>query len=290
MNKNYYKSRSNTTHRLLFYVFVATILLLQTSCASVQQRQSLADEIAEPAALQKTEFNTPPFILTGYSRIAKKGMPISIYIEGDGLAWLSRSQISLDPTPTNPIGLRLATIDQSANVLYLARPCQYSKWTKPGPCPLEYWTSHRFSTEVLQSYNRLLDDLKAHYETAGFHLTGFSGGGAIVALLAEQRDDILSLRTVAGNLDHDAINKHHNVDLMPQSLNPADFVEKLQNIPQIHYAGGKDEIVPPQISRNFIQALPTPHCAEQIIIQDASHEKGWDSLWRHAYSNIPHCP
>ena len=38
----------------------------------------------------------------------------------------------------------------------------------------------------------------------GIHLIGYSGGGAIAVLTASRREDVLSVRTIAANLDHSA--------------------------------------------------------------------------------------
>lgn len=44
---------------------------------------------------------------------------LTIHIEGDGLAWINSSTPSSDPTPTNPLALRLALLDTAPSV-YLA--------------------------------------------------------------------------------------------------------------------------------------------------------------------------
>ncbi len=68
-----------------------------------------------------------PFNITVYERVYKEGGTINIYIEGDGFAWVSRKKKSLDPTPKTPMALKLASMDGSSNVIYIARPCQYTK-------------------------------------------------------------------------------------------------------------------------------------------------------------------
>ncbi len=56
---------------------------------------------------------------------------------------------------------------------------------------------------MVNSIHKTLDQIKTRYNASGFNLIGYSGGGAIAALVAADRNDILSLRTVAGNLDID---------------------------------------------------------------------------------------
>jgi len=154
---------------------------------------------------------------------------------------------------------------------------------------MKYWTSHRFDRVVLDSYLQALDSIKRESGIEAFHVVGFSGGGGVAALLAARRDDILSLRTIAGNIDHDALNEHHNVTLMPKSLNPADYLSDLRDIPQIHYSGGQDKVVPPFLARNFIRDLQPSNCASQVIIDYASHEDGWTSAWNGYHADIPKC-
>ncbi len=77
--------------------------------------------------MKKISIPTENFILTGFvSENQALSRVLTIYIEGDGLAWISRSIISPDPIPINPIGLKLALQHtQHKVVAYLARPCQY---------------------------------------------------------------------------------------------------------------------------------------------------------------------
>ena len=129
----------------------ALALILLAGCQSRGQdsRAQLARDIAGQAGLLEQVLEAPPFRLTSFARIEKPGSSARVYIEGDGLAWLGKRRMSLDPTPTDPIALRLAVTDDSANIIYLARPCQYSGWTDAGACPSKYWTSHRFASEYL---------------------------------------------------------------------------------------------------------------------------------------------
>ena len=70
---------------------------------------------------------TNPFTLRAFgSSLIKKSKILIIYIEGDGLAWLTENSPSNNPTPRVPTGLNLAFQDPDAGqIAYLARPCQY---------------------------------------------------------------------------------------------------------------------------------------------------------------------
>ena len=173
---------------------------------------------------------------------------------------------------------------------YLARPCQYTGvLAENTPCDSGYWTHKRFAPEVIRAYNTALDEIKARYDIEGFHLTGFSGGGAVAALLAAQRDDVLSFRTVAGNVDHRAHSNFHDVSYLDGSMNPPEFSEKLAEVPQYHFIGGQDPIVPPAILHSYLQKLGDTNCVQYKFIQEAEHTEGWVEKWPELLKESPTC-
>lgn len=268
--------RKKPSHWITRFCFL--LLLLVGACTTISRDES-ARSLALTAHLTKKEIATAPFMLTSFERIQSPGGEVHLYIEGDGLAWVSRHTPSLDPTPKNPVSLKLAVQDASPNVIYLARPCQYSKLTTAGACPQKYWTSHRFAPEVMASMNMALDEIKSRYGITGFHLTGFSGGANVAALLTEQRNDVLSLRTVAGNLDHVLLHQIHGVSQIPNSLNAKNKARTISHIPQYHFIGEEDKVVLPAIARSFISASGQTHCIRSKIIPGVSHGKGWPDKW-----------
>ncbi len=252
--------------------------------------EEIADRIASPAWMVERKIPAGPFALNAFERMHTRNAPADVYIEGDGKAWVSKKQISLDPTPVNPMALHLASKDGAENLVYLARPCQFSKLqdtTKP--CDPVYWTSRRFSQEVIDAYNAALDEIKQRYDIEGFNLIGFSGGGAIASILAAQREDVLSLRTVAGNLDHRAHSTIHKVSYLQGSLNPPDFAGRLAAIPQVHFIGGQDKVVPPAILESYLQAVGPSNCVQYKLVQEADHEIGWVDKWPELLAIQPAC-
>lgn len=103
--------------------------------------------------------------------------------------------------------------------------------------------------------------------TPGQHinLVGYSGGGAVAVLLAARRHDVSSLRTVAGNLDTEYVNRIHDVSAMPQSLNPVDVAQTISGIPQVHFSGEDDSIVPIAVTRLFVVRANTK-CAQIVPV------------------------
>ena len=59
--------------------------------------------------------------------------------------------------------------------------------------------------------NEAIDFLIKKYQAGKIELVGYSGGGAVALLLAVRRHDIVSVRTVAGNLNPEAVNQYHKV-------------------------------------------------------------------------------
>ena len=281
------------THKLKRFTLPLMAASLLSSCAvgTISSRGETAQRIAAPAFMIERTIPANPFMLTAFERVHDTGgTSANVYIEGDGLAWVSKTRRSLDPTPKNPVSLSLASRDDAKNVIYLARPCQYSKLIdNTKPCPAAYWTNKRYAPEVLSAYNEALDNIRTHHNVKSFNLVGFSGGGTVAALLAASRSDIASLRTVAGNLDHAAHSRYHNVSKLNGSLNPPDYAARLRDVPQIHYVGAQDSIVPSAILHSYMQALGDTSCVRYDLVQGASHSDGWSDKWPALLAEKPDC-
>ena len=265
----------------LFFISFLFLPLIITACLNKPYlRHEVAQRIGSPAFMIKRTIPADPFLLTVYERMHQRHAPANVYIEGDGMNWLSPSTKSLDPTPTNPVALHLAAHDKAKNVVWMARPCQYTKLLDEGKaCDNDYWTGARYAPEVITSMNNALNEIKRRYNITEFNLIGFSGGGAVAAILAATRDDITSLRTVAGNLDHEMHSQYHNVTPLYGSLNAIDYAHDLADMPQHHFIGGQDEIVPPAILHSYLQAIGPSNCVHYSFIQEAEHEAGIVEKW-----------
>jgi predicted esterase len=249
-------------------------------CAMLQPHHQ-AEQLAQSAGLQKSAINTGGFVLTAYSRLEDLDQPVNVYIEGDGLAWLSRHQLSADPTPHEAIGLGLAVEDPAKNVVYLARPCQFNNFDLT-PCDSAYWSNKRFSQEVIEAMSFELSAYMRKMHNRKINLIGYSGGAAVAALLAARRNDVVSLRTVAGNLDHNFVNHYHEVDATPESLNAIDIAEKIKALPQLHFVGISDEVIPKQVALRFIarqQSQSSTAPCTGIIMVAAGHQENWLQQW-----------
>ncbi len=248
-----------------------------------------ADTLASASGLQRRQIETKPFLLTSYSKIIDKTQPIDVYIEGDGLAWISPSEPSWNPTPRKALGLSLAALDPAANVIYIARPCQYTPLDRDLNCKVTYWTDRRFSEEVIASVDQAIDQLIVHAPKPKLNLIGYSGGGAVAVLVAARRNDILSIRTIVGNLDHVEVNRQHDVTPMMGSLNAMEEARKVATIPQIHFSGADDDVISPVIAKGFLAASKPTSCVTLHIIDNVTHEKGWTERWPELLKKVPTC-
>lgn len=275
---------------LLFGASLAIVSLGACKSATLSGRAERASDIAQAGNLRAISFQAEPFVLSGYQRIKETGVPIHIYIEGDGLAWLTRTQPSMNPTPTDPLALGLAARDGHGNVVYLARPCQYSGRVDGKPCEMKYWQGARYAPEVLAAYNKVLDEIKARSGSRALHLIGYSGGGTMAALLAGMREDVASLRSVAGNLDHRTHSAVHNVSVLSASLNPPDYAQKLAGVPQYHFIGGADGIVPQSVFEAYARRLASQNCVSVKIMAGYGHtSQAWVQGWPELLALEPHC-
>ena len=266
----------------LFVLGIVAALVAMSGCATIGgpgQRARSADSFAAGAGFKSAYVEAGDFKLLTYKKITKTGTVVRIYIEGDGKAWETRRRISSDPTPADPIALYLAAEDTYDNVAYIARPGQFQP-EGSAQCDPTYWSQRRFSPEVAAAINKAIDAVKGDAGSSKIELVGFSGGGALAVLAASGRNDVASIRTVAGNLDHAALCKYHKVSPLEGSLNPIDFAAKTSSIPQNHFVGGQDKKVPVFIAENFAKSSGNPPNIKITPVKDASHTEGWREKWR----------
>ena len=232
-----------------------------------------------PSNLVQSTEQADPFRLSLWqsATAAPDRQILTLIIEGDGRAFTRSGRISPDPTPHKPLAPQL--VEHIPGAIAIARPCQFTEETGT-PCrDKKYWSSHRWSAEVIDAYDRLIDRLKQRYHARHIELIGFSGGAAIAVLVAARRDDVSGITTLAGNLDTDGVNAWHKVTATPQSLNPIHVAKQIAHIPQRHMIGTDDRIIPDSIARNFIRAQGQPHCAGLHRLPIGHDATAWVKSW-----------
>jgi pimeloyl-ACP methyl ester carboxylesterase len=266
------------------------ILGLLAGCANVPtpaQRLDHADQLARARGWQPERISAGSFELVAWYPAGQEAVrDLTVYVEGDGFAWFDMETPSTDPTPRDPLALRLALSQPQGRAVYLARPCQYGDARNDG-CDQRYWTNARFAPEVVQAEDIGLNQLKQRMGAERITLVGYSGGGAIATLLAQRRTDVVRLVTVAGNLDHRAWALHHRVSSLSGSLNAADNSERIANLPQIHFVGDRDVNISPELARKWPLALRGSQSVNLRIIENFNHACCWAEHWGELWNSLP---
>lgn len=244
------------------------------SCRSLDLQQ-INDEIETKYGFEKKLIKGGDFVITSFHRNKQPNQPYIFYIEGDGLAFIGRYQISPNPTPRSQMLIKLAALDPRPNIVYIARPCQYTPMELNQNCNSTYWTDKRMSDEVVTAINAVINQINQQQK---FTLVGFSGGGGVAVLVAARNKMVKNIVTLAGNLDHIAFSTYHQAEPIKDSLNPIDYVWDVRHIPQIHLSGASDKIVPPFIAKKFAK-LAASDQVQQKTLPGVSHSKGWQEIW-----------
>lgn len=244
-----------------------------------KERKELADNIASNAHFTNQLVKGDKFQIYTYQKITDPSKEYAIYLEGDGYIFYS------DPTPMNPMLIRLASLDHRPNVIYIARPCQYAIENNTGVCNSSYWTTKRMSEDSVNAMNEVINKIT---HNKPINLIGFSGGGGMAALIAARNPKVQSIITIAGNLDHIAFNNYHRSMQMTESLNPIDYADKIRLIPQLHLSGANDRAVPPFIAEAFVKKSNSK-CVYNKTFPNFTHSKGWEMIWKSVIAEPVKC-
>jgi dienelactone hydrolase len=200
---------------------------------------------------------------------------LHVYIEGDGRPFLQPTTVAFDPTPRDPLMLRLMALDPSPSV-YLGRPCYFGLSHDKG-CDPSYWTVRRFSPEVVDS---LAVVLRAEEIRAGAHsiqLYGHSGGGTLAVLLAARIPNVTRVVTIGANLDTAAWCSLHGYTPLLGSLNPAELPHSSDRAAVLHLVGSKDTNTPPELVESA--AARAGESGAVRIIPGFTHTCCWEGVW-----------
>jgi pimeloyl-ACP methyl ester carboxylesterase len=210
---------------------------------------------------------------------AQAGPPegLHVYIEGDGRPWRSRYRIADDPTPANPLALKLMLRDPSP-ALYLGRPCYFGAPPDGRDCGSRWWTSHRYSPQVVKSLATALRRLVTRSGHTSIQLIGYSGGGTLAALMAKSLEDMTdTLVTVGGNLAVREWERQHGYTPLHGSLDPLEEPPLAASVHQLHFLGEDDRVIPRDGAARFVARQPD---AELRVLPGYDHVCCWEQHWR----------
>lgn len=260
--------------------YIAVIGFSLQGCATPTTQ---LNEFATELGFERSQLRVKGFDLLVYenpSQFARKTRlddpprALHVYLEGDGSPWRYRTIIMPDPTPRNPLMLRLMALDEQPSV-YVGRPC-YNGTFADARCDSRLWTSGRYSNVVVESMVAAVNVLAKRYKSDEIRLLGHSGGGALALLLAQRIPTVTHVVTIAGNLDTDAWTTHHGYTPLYSSLNPAKQPELRSGVNQWHLLGARDKVVPIQIARPFVESQAA---ASGFLFAGYDHGCCWLNLW-----------
>lgn len=256
-----------------------TFLLSFCGCSTLndpQERYLATKTLALAHSWKEKNIDTGQFILKTFEspNQTDNSELLTVFIEGDGFSWFNRYTPSDNPTPKNPLALKIALNLNLDNSTYLSRPCQNVFQNDFKNCSESLWTTNRFDQTIIHSMDIGLSEIKKAYHVKKIKLVGYSGGGVISLLLAAKRDDVVEVITIASNIDTDTWTEYHNLTSL-NSENPA-LIEKLHKIPQTHFSGSEDSVVPPEIAKSYISRYPLNHLPMLHIINGFDHACCWE--------------
>jgi len=250
-----------------------------SGCASAPQR---VDSLAKTSGCHKEIVDGARFRHVVYRNAAQgAGATLHVYIEGDGTPFKGRYTIAADPTPHDPLMLRLMREDSTPSV-YLGRPCYFGLYTDRGCDPVD-WTFRRFSPEVLASMEVVLRAEVARAGATRVDLFGHSGGGTIAVLLAERVQSVGAVVTIGPTLDIKAWCALHGYSPLVGSVNPVDSASHRPGLDIVHWVGASDTNTPPP----FVQAAAAARGGERVeVLPGANHNCCWKEAWRGVLGTI----
>jgi hypothetical protein len=208
---------------------------------------------------------------------------LHVYIEGDGSPFLGPTVIAADPTPRDPLMLRLMAQDRAPSV-YLGRPCYFGLRADQG-CGAAAWTSRRFAPEILDSMQSVLRSELARSGAARVALFGHSGGGTLAVLLAAREPSVVRVVTVGATLDIAAWCELHGYSPLTGSLNPALLTLQRKDVAVVHWVGDKDTNTPPWLIASAALAR-----GESVrVVAGFDHNCCWIRMW-HDILDTPRYP
>lgn len=252
--------------RLAVWSLIIAQTILSSACTVRPEWQRLADRQGlDLGWVDSSEFRH--LVIAN----SAPGDALRIYIEGDGLPWIREQRVSIDPTPSNPVLLRLMSADDTAAV-YLGRPCYFGTSTSQ-PCKPALWTAERYAEPIVESMCEAANRLSSRRGAVAVELIGYSGGGAIALGMRACTRHLISITTIAANLDVNAWSAYHRYTPLVLSRHLTSRHDIRPDVRETHWQCRGDRRVPPSITDAYFAAHPE---ATRVIVDNCSHEHGWE--------------
>ena len=258
-----------------FCILTMALFLLSGCAASLDQRIHNANTLMHDAHLIPATLKTTDFSLFSARNFTQPEQDsLTIIIEGDGYSWASRNKPTANPTPKDPIGLRLLARTASP-AIYLARPCQFIHSPR---CHQQFWTDGRFSDPVIESYRQAIQQIMMRYNVRNLHFMGYSGGGYLAMVMAAHFNQVTSsVTTIAGVLNPDDWTQFHYISPVMVPMPSDDILRYTGHIAFAHICGGRDQVVPCTLTERFVAYGRSLGFTNHILTRDEQADHG--SIW-----------
>ncbi|MDH5327523.1 MAG: hypothetical protein OEZ68_16605 [Gammaproteobacteria bacterium] len=261
-------------------VFTLWVLLLSLSaCATPVERLT---QLSKKLDLDRHTIQTKDFLQVIYSNkhTSLNSRHLHVYLEGDGSPWLDRFTVAADPTPRNPVALKLMALDTQP-AIYLSRPCYGIERKHQQPnvnsnCQPLLWTHQRYSATVVGGMVAALRIYLNKNPYTHLSFIGYSGGGVLAMLLAPRFEQTHTVVTIAANLDTQKWTRLHEFSELSGSINPAGQEPLRPSIRQVHFIGGQDTNVPQAIVTEFLQQQSN---SKTVVLPHFDHVCCWEQQW-----------
>ena len=141
------------------------------------------------------------------------------------------------------------------------------------------WTFDRYGKVVVDSMCGAANTLSQEAGAETVELIGYSGGGAIVVGMQSCTQRLVSLTTIAGNLDPQGWASHHGYSPL-RDLAPLDNAMN-HSIRETHWQCRGDTNIPPAITDGYFKKRSN---AIRHIVDDCSHAGGWERYQSRIFS------
>jgi pimeloyl-ACP methyl ester carboxylesterase len=255
------------------------VVLAVSACADVDS--ALRPQVGEVVETVVSNGFSLVVVAKGVPPESGRSETVWVFIEGDGLPWMTPSIPSIDPTPRHPVALELFR-ETRGPALYIGRPC-YWGGSLDKPCRPYYWTYGRFAPEIVESMAGAIETIARRFPYQQFLLVGYSGGGVLAALLAERTPNALGVVAVAAPLDHEIWTSRLGISPLAGSMNPAASAASAnERIPRLLVFGSRDDVVRPSDAGAYASF---PNTSTKVV-WGADHACCWQEWWREQSEQI----
>jgi hypothetical protein len=259
----------------------AIIPLLAVALSGCSSPTRRADSLAAQLGFHKAVVQGDGFrhVIYENAKPVRHGT-LHVYLDGDGTPYARVTTPATDPTPRNPLMLRLMALD-SAGSIYIARPC-YFELQRDNACDPALWTTARYGSRVLSSMAAVVRGQMIERGAGRLEIFGLSGGGVIAVLLARE---VAANRvvTLGANLDIDAWCDLHHYSRLGGSLNPVHEPPVPAGVDVLHLVGALDTNTPPEL----VQAAGRQRSERVQVVAHADHGCCWEALWPSVLEGAP---